>query len=297
MSLLSSLPPSYDNLVLLLANTPDLSLQKVTTSLLHKEVRRKSLSTSNTKIVALYSNKQQLLKKKSSNDKKTKAEQTDSNQQSQKHNRQHQQLKTRLFCKYCKRTNHDIKDCRFLKHNEAKKKMQQDGGSDFAKTSQEEPTLLMIQDLPIRDDWYLDSGASQHMTACKFLCEDLTQANSKYVYFGDSNALEIGGKGSIRLYLRKLTLLENVLYYVPRLTNNLLSVSKFTDQGCKALFDSKQCTILDKHNKEIFSANREGNLYVLRHEYALSTNLSTSNAQLASKTKTSKHKVNLLYAS
>nr|GEZ74444.1 zinc finger, CCHC-type [Tanacetum cinerariifolium] len=77
--------------------------------------------------------------------------------------------------------------------------------------------------------WYLDNGASNHMTGMRDHFENLDEKVSGRVKFGDGPYLEIKGKGSIVIECNdgKLRIISHV-YYLPSLKSNLLSLGQFT---------------------------------------------------------------------
>ncbi|GJU66919.1 putative RNA-directed DNA polymerase [Tanacetum coccineum] len=75
-------------------------------------------------------------------------------------------------------------------------------------------------------DWYVDSGATDHMTATTDNVTNVTPAlGTNFVTFGNNESLLISHTGSSHL-LNNVVL--NDVLVVPRLTKNLLSVSKLT---------------------------------------------------------------------
>ena len=66
--------------------------------------------------------------------------------------------------------------------------------------------------------WYLDNGASNHMTRDRLKFRDIDQAIFGKVWFGDGSSVEIMGKGSILFQGRTgdQWLLHDV-YFIPNL--------------------------------------------------------------------------------
>lgn len=86
-------------------------------------------------------------------------------------------------------------------------------------------TLLIASDEKVSNIWYLDSGASRHMTGNKSLFSTLVQANHGHVTIGDAKSYKIEGFGEIS-FKAKNGKIEKIyeVYYVPGLQSNLLSV-------------------------------------------------------------------------
>jgi hypothetical protein len=105
------------------------------------------------------------------------------------------------------------------------------------------------------DTWYIDSGASRHMT-------DLTQCRDAEVVLGDDREVKVAGCGTVsfrRESLPPMTLTE--VLYVPGLKKNLVSVSTIEEKGYEILFRDGQ-VLLFPRGSSITSAKVIGT----RHE-------------------------------
>ncbi|GJR08094.1 ribonuclease H-like domain, reverse transcriptase, RNA-dependent DNA polymerase [Tanacetum coccineum] len=80
--------------------------------------------------------------------------------------------------------------------------------------------------------WYLDNGASNHMTGIKSHFRDIDENITGRIRFGDGSYVEIKGKGSILLGCRnhKQKIVSDV-YYIPNLKSNILSLGQLTEIG------------------------------------------------------------------
>ena len=119
------------------------------------------------------------------------------------------------------------------------------------------------------DSWIIDSGATCHMCHDKGLFVELCKLEKPLeVTLGDGYDLHAVGRGVVLLETKlpsgrtKKCKLQDVLY-VPKLSYNLLSVSKITDAGKSTRFGEANCQILDEQRKLIAVANRVGDLYYL----------------------------------
>eukprot|EP00253_Pinus_taeda_P029974 PITA_29974 len=133
---------------------------------------------------------------------------------------------------------------------------QQKGG-----TSQNNPHKASNED----DIWYVDSGASSHMTGKKEFFDSLEESTYRSkIYLGDDSGYEIKGYGVIPVKLSngKISHLKNVLY-VPGIKKNLISVSMMTDQDMKVEFFKTHCVIKDCRNEIVATGMRVGRLYRL----------------------------------
>nr|KYP73276.1 hypothetical protein KK1_005894 [Cajanus cajan] len=116
----------------------------------------------------------------------------------------------------------------------------------------------------VKQTWYIDSGCSKHMMgdASKFI--DITPKKKGHVTYGDNNKGKILGIGKIGTNL--LTSIENVLL-VDALKHSLLNVSQLCDKGFLVTFDSQNCFIEFKYDKNIkFVGYRVNNVYKINLE-------------------------------
>jgi hypothetical protein len=88
------------------------------------------------------------------------------------------------------------------------------------------------------DAWFVDSGASIHMTYNKLCYTNFKETqNGAIIYIGDDHAHQIRGYRDIPVTLPNGTIhhIHNV-FYVPGIQTNLISVSTITDQNLKVEF-------------------------------------------------------------
>ena len=103
--------------------------------------------------------------------------------------------------------------------------------------------------MKIQDNlWYLDTGASSHMTGMKSYFNSIDENIKAVIRFGDESLIAYEGKGSIMVCDSdgKELKLDGVLF-VPTLRVNILSIGKLTDDrftsalggGILSIFDNK----------------------------------------------------------
>ncbi|KAG5864100.1 hypothetical protein JTB14_016257 [Gonioctena quinquepunctata] len=136
-----------------------------------------------------------------------------------------------------------------------------------------------------KDDWYVDSGASGHLTVNSdwltnvsenFELQDIITANNQrnsVSCVGDINIVTVVNRNS-----HDITITNAMC--VPGLTTNLLSVGKLINNGNKVNFEENCCKIYNKHNELVATADLINNIYKLRvkkeHQCMLSSTTSAS---------------------
>ena len=95
--------------------------------------------------------------------------------------------------------------------------------------------------------WYLDNGASNHMTGDPAKFKELNRNITGKVRFGDGSAVEIMGKGSVLFQCKdKSQWLLHEVYYIPRLKSNLVSLGQLIEVGHSVSLDDDFLEVVDK---------------------------------------------------
>ncbi|KAD4981985.1 hypothetical protein E3N88_18656 [Mikania micrantha] len=140
----------------------------------------------------------------------------------------------------------------------------------------------MTMDVP-DDNWYMDSGATSHLSsdAGKFTSPCATSIN--LVYVGNGNRVPVLGSGHTTLPSSSRPLLLNNILHTPHILKNLISVRKFTSDNCVSVtFDSFGFSVKDyKTGKLLSRHNSTGPLYSLTSTSPTSASafLSTSKSE------------------
>jgi hypothetical protein len=97
--------------------------------------------------------------------------------------------------------------------------------------------------------WYIDSGASHHMTGVREYFTDLTEIGDLEVVLGDDSVVKAVGSGIVSFQRESLPpmLLRDVLY-VSGLKKNLVSVSTIEDRGYEVLFRDGHVVLYPKRS-------------------------------------------------
>nr|GEV59768.1 zinc finger, CCHC-type [Tanacetum cinerariifolium] len=108
--------------------------------------------------------------------------------------------------------------------------------------------------------WYLDNGASNHMTGVREHIKELNEKVSGKVRFRDGLYIKIKGKDSILIECddEKQRIISHV-HYISDLKSNLLSLGQFTKIGCKVVMEDDELRLYDMDNKIFMKVTRQRN--------------------------------------
>ncbi|PKU77483.1 Retrovirus-related Pol polyprotein from transposon TNT 1-94 [Dendrobium catenatum] len=129
------------------------------------------------------------------------------------------------------------------------------------------PQAYVATDSHQNADWFLDSGATEHLTANPTQLQNIQPYNgNSQVQVGNGQQLSIAhtGQGLLPTPSRKLQL-SNILH-VPHLSHNLLSIHKLTnDNSCFVLLDANGFAIKDSRtNKLLLHGPHHHGLYPIK---------------------------------
>lgn len=192
-------------------------------------------------------------------------------------------------CHYCKKYGHWERDCRKKKRNEEANLVQ------AQEDREEEPALMMAQVASItspvhgevatvegqvylneeratvelgstgeleqaRGVWYLDTGASNHMTGDSTVFSNLDRDITGTVKFGDGSLVDILGRGTIIFSAQRggHRMLTEV-YYIPSLRSNIISLGQLDEFGCQVLIDQGVLRVRDPEKELLVKVKRSQN--------------------------------------
>jgi len=119
---------------------------------------------------------------------------------------------------------------------------------------------LMAQN---KEEWYIESGWSTHMTKDRNKFINLKEGKSDNVAFGNNSFVKIVGNILVDLGSDKAKL-TNVLL-AKELKHNLLSVIRMFDQEYNLTFNSQKCEIREADSRRLVatSIRNPNNIYIL----------------------------------
>jgi transposase InsO family protein len=135
-------------------------------------------------------------------------------------------------------------------------------------------TSLSVNDQFDSQCWYIDSGASNHMSFHKYWFRDIKVVNNINldVTCANNDKISSAGYGDVMIRLNGEVLPIREVTYVPDLKVNLLSVSKMSERGWKICFDDERCTLIHEsigHNSSrlVATASKVSGIYKLDNCY------------------------------
>uniref|UniRef100_A0ACD5WYF1 Uncharacterized protein n=1 Tax=Avena sativa TaxID=4498 RepID=A0ACD5WYF1_AVESA len=105
--------------------------------------------------------------------------------------------------------------------------------------------------------WYLDTGASNHMTGSRSVFTSIDERVKGDVRFGDGSVVDIQGRGSVLFVCKngEHRLLTDV-YYIPKLRNSIISIRQLDEIGVKTVVADGVMSLFDRQRGVIARVNR-----------------------------------------
>ena len=96
-----------------------------------------------------------------------------------------------------------------------------------------------------KDQWYLDSGCSSHMSGRKNWFVNIKPSMKNMVKFANDNTLAAEGIGDVMIMRKdgKKSVISNGLY-IPGMKSNLLSIGQLVEKNYKVSIEDKLMRVL-----------------------------------------------------
>ncbi|WVY90442.1 hypothetical protein V8G54_035956 [Vigna mungo] len=265
--LLSSLPESWDTLVVTLSNSaPDgkLSLDNIIDSLLNEESRRKERGSSSYSEANVVENRG-----RSEHRSKGKREKSRGRFKSRSKG---------LTCFYYGKDGHKKPECRFLKRDQKNGTVHPDVVDPKKKLEEKTTTAVVSDDANVFlisevnylnitfDDctWIVDTGASFHVTPHEGFFSSYKKGDFGTMKMGNHVTSKIVGIGEVTLTTENGTrLVLKEVRHVPEMRLNLISVGKLDDAGMNNQFSDGKWKLC-RGSMIVARGKKEGSLYCMQ---------------------------------
>ncbi|KAM1496365.1 hypothetical protein ACFXTO_030979 [Malus domestica] len=184
-------------------------------------------------------------------------------------------VKNKVKCHKCNKIGHIARYCNMNKtvqHVNFANQVEETGNLFYANHS--------VEVRKISDEWYIDSGCSNHMTSREDLLVDIDRKVKAKVQVGTGVLVEVEGKGTLIIETVKGRRYIKEVMLVPGLTENLLSVGQMTEHGYFLLFGDYKVDVFDDRSLQnlVVSVKQRGNrcfplILNTNKELALRTNV------------------------
>src|SRR6218665_3784214 len=186
-------------------------------------------------------------------------------------NNRHNRNKETITCFFCKRQGHLKKDCAVWKARREQEPRAKHRAKNAVTIPDSENDIihgcLTTSIGESTNEWFIDSGATTHMTNNLDFFEIIDQTKTDKIFIANGAVIDAYGVGDGYL---NCTLDDDTIHrikvekllYVPTLTGSLLSVKKLTSKGNTVEFTDNQCFI--RKNEKLLAVGRlKNNLYKL----------------------------------
>jgi hypothetical protein len=165
------------------------------------------------------------------------------------------------MCGNCRQLGHITKVCKF-KNNDPQSNQQ----AQTVEVEAAEEQLFVascFHSIDTDNTWLIDSGCTNHMTFDSAIFKDLDKSYRTTVKIGNGDFLDVKGKGTAKVKTSTgIKLIADVLY-VPKLSQNLLSVGQMMEKGYSLEFKDNNCIVFDNDGAELFSVKMKKKSFAL----------------------------------
>ncbi|KAK2405219.1 hypothetical protein QL285_054482 [Trifolium repens] len=162
--------------------------------------------------------------------------------------------KSKIKCYNCDKFGHFANECR-LKDQQGANMATEDGDANAV--------LMMAttcDENAQNEDWYLDSGCSNHMTAHREWLTNFDASKKSSIRLADGRKLAAEGTGNIVIKSKKggKVIISDV-FYVPDMSCNLLSIGQLVEKGFSVTMENSALKLFDKMKNLILMCNLSKN--------------------------------------
>ena len=164
--------------------------------------------------------------------------------------------KSKVKCYNCDKFGHFADECWFKKDQNTEEANIAHGGDPDA-------VLLMAatcEDRMKGEEWYLDSGCSNHMTAHREWLTNFDASKKTSIKLADNRKLALEGSGNIvmRSNFGGKVIIEDV-FYVPDMKCNLMSIGQLVEKGFSVSMEGESLKLFDPKKKLVLKSTLSKN--------------------------------------
>lgn len=166
-------------------------------------------------------------------------------------------ISKRPKCFRCKKLGHYARDCRQKATHKDKPSSSSCQEEEKVQKTPGRTTMLSALMVKLdRDVWYVDSGATCHMTNNRDILHDFVCDTPKEISVANGEKLFTMGRGNVKLFLQNQWVTVSNVVFIPNLSCNLLSVTILTQKCFEVKFISNFCKIYE-NGKVVAVAKRD----------------------------------------
>nr|GMD70722.1 Retrovirus-related Pol polyprotein from transposon TNT 1-94 [Ipomoea batatas]GMD72670.1 Retrovirus-related Pol polyprotein from transposon TNT 1-94 [Ipomoea batatas] len=114
--------------------------------------------------------------------------------------------------------------------------------------------------------WLIDSGCTNHITFDESLFREIDKTVISKVKIGNRQYIEVKGKGIVAIEGPSGIKLIYDVMFVPKISQNLLSVGQLLEKGYSVIFKNNMCFITDSCGVELFFVKMKDKSFCLDYD-------------------------------